>query len=283
MPARGALRLTAVVAALAIVAAGCGEKKNKQTAPSVASAFDITVSGTPKKVTFKVPGTTPGGLTRIELRNDAKGKHALQVVRVDGDHKPQDALKRANAWIEKGKPLPGWIHPEGGVPPTNSGDTATSTQVLKAGKYFVLDTETKGAPKVGGTFTVEGSPSGHLPSTPAGIDMFEYGFKTSGLTANRLQVLIDNKGTQPHFVEAAPLKPGKTVADVKAFLKKEKGQPPVDFKNAIRTPVLDAKSRQIVEVEFAKKGNYALLCFVPDRNGGKPHAFKGMVAEAAVK
>ena len=32
-----------------------------------------------------------------------------------------------------------------------------------------------------------------------------------------------------------------------------------------------------------KKGSYALLCFIPDRQGGPPHVAKGMVSEAKVE
>ena len=32
-----------------------------------------------------------------------------------------------------------------------------------------------------------------------------------------------------------------------------------------------------------KKGKYALVCFIPDRQGGPPHVAKGMVSEATVE
>jgi hypothetical protein len=32
-----------------------------------------------------------------------------------------------------------------------------------------------------------------------------------------------------------------------------------------------------------KPGRYALLCVVPDRRGGPPHALKGMISEAVVR
>ena len=37
-----------------------------------------------------------------------------------------------------------------------------------------------------------------------------------------------------------------------------------------------------VDLEL-KKGNYALTCFISDREGGPPHALKGMVAETTVE
>lgn len=40
---------------------------------------------------------------------------------------------------------------------------------------------------------------------------------------------------------------------------------------------------QITELDLARKGKYALLCFVSDRKGGPPHVAKGMVAEVTVR
>jgi hypothetical protein len=45
---------------------------------------------------------------------------------------------------------------------------------------------------------------------------------------------------------------------------------------------MDGGGKQVVEVEL-KAGKYALLCWVPDRAGGPPHAVKGMISEAVVR
>jgi hypothetical protein len=37
----------------------------------------------------------------------------------------------------------------------------------------------------------------------------------------------------------------------------------------------------VIDLEL-KRGKYALVCFVPDRKGGPPHAFKGMISEGFV-
>ena len=46
--------------------------------------------------------------------------------------------------------------------------------------------------------------------------------------------------------------------------------------------MLDGGREQVVDLEL-RKGAYALVCFVPDRKGGPPHAFKGMVSETVVE
>ena len=45
--------------------------------------------------------------------------------------------------------------------------------------------------------------------------------------------------------------------------------------------MIEGGDSQSVELEL-KEGKYALLCFVPDRAGGPPHAVKGMISEAVV-
>jgi hypothetical protein len=94
-------------------------------------------------------------------------------------------------------------------------------------------------------------------------------------------VLFDNAGAEPHFIEGVLLKPGKTIEDARRFLRTEKGEAPFQEQGSFTTAVLDGGRKQVLEVE-ARQGNYALLCFVPDRKGGPPHAQKGMVSPGTV-
>lgn len=49
------------------------------------------------------------------------------------------------------------------------------------------------------------------------------------------------------------------------------------------TTVLDGGAKQVTQLELAKPGKYALLCFIQDRAGGPPHIAKGMIAEVDVR
>ena len=46
--------------------------------------------------------------------------------------------------------------------------------------------------------------------------------------------------------------------------------------------MLDGGNKQVVQLEL-QRGNYALLCFVSDRQGGPPHVAKGMIQEVEVR
>jgi hypothetical protein len=282
-------RLIAVTGALlpAVALAACGSSSSDDKGGGTAdkpTSLAIKVSGSGKDATFSMPKSAKAGVTRIEVTNDAKAKHATQFVRIDSGHTPDEASKAASAWGDKGKPLPAWIHLGGGVPTVAPGATGTSTQVLAPGKYFVVDLEADNTSGVEATFEVTGKPpkGAGLEAPTAQINAIEYTFKSAGLKAGPSPVLIQNQGKEPHFIAAARIKPGKTIADVKQAIKSEKGPPPVEEASSVTTPVQDGKGKQVVELNL-KKGKYALLCFVPDRKGGPPHAFKGMVAQAVVR
>ena len=94
--------------------------------------------------------------------------------------------------------------------------------------------------------------------------------------------MFDNTGAEPHFIAAAELLTGKTLADVRKFIEEEKGEPPIDESSGFSSAVIEGRTKQSLEVDL-KSGKVALLCFVPDRKGGPPHVAKGMVSEATVR
>ena len=75
---------------------------------------------------------------------------------------------------------------------------------------------------------------------------------------------------------------GATLGDVRRFFKTEKGKPPFSEKGGFDTAVSEGARKQVINLNL-KKGKYALVCFVPDRQGGPPHVAKGMISGATVK
>jgi hypothetical protein len=282
----GARSIGIAAAVFALAVGGCGKTKKELLPGSSAGAqprsLQINAAGTAKRANFTLPDSIRAGLTRIDFRNDAQGSHALQFVRVDGSHSDAAALKATGGWANGGHPLPAWLHPQGGTQAAPSGTRNSTIQMLPPGRYILVDTEAKGPPAVAATLNATGDSTGAVPGAPSRITTYEYGFKSVGLVAAGTRILIQNTGRQPHEVEAAPLKPGKTAADVRRFLKDHKGPSPVVDKAGVRSAVFDAGQRAQVDLRL-HKGRVALLCFVPDRKGGPPHAFKGMVSVANVR
>jgi hypothetical protein len=277
-------KVLAAAAALALAGAGCGgddEDENgggggdRTTQPS---RLAIELSGPARSPSFSVPRSVEGGVVRIEFTNSAKGDHSAQLVRAEQGHTPQEALRAGNAWGQGGKPLPEWAQVAGGIGVTPAGGTGSVTQELPPGRYLVADLES-GA---NAEFEVTGTAGrGELPAGGGTIQATEYAFEARGLKAGRNPVLFENAGGEPHFVGAARLKPGKTLADARRFLETEKGESPVDESTGFDTAVIEGGDSQSVELDL-EAGTYVMFCFVPDRKGGPPHAAKGMISEAVV-
>jgi hypothetical protein len=267
----------AVISA-AVPVAGCGDDdEGDEAAQPRTVAIELTGSG--KNLRFSVPKSVKGGVVRIRFTNSAKGEHGAQLGRVDAGHTPKEGLEAGGAWAERGRPLPPWVHLAGGVGTTPAGATSSATQELPAGQYFVVDVDSDAS----ASFKVTGDGEAELPTPAARIDASEYTFDSAGLEAGRSQVLFDNKGREPHFAEGLRIKPGKTIADVRKFLREgEKGEQPILEEGRFSTAIADGGVRQAIELDL-QPGKYALLCFVPDRKGGPPHVEKGMIAEAVVR
>jgi hypothetical protein len=80
-------------------------------------------------------------------------------------------------------------------------------------------------------------------------------------------------------VEFVRLRPGKTAADVLAWLKTKAGPPPGEPYGG--TAALQTGEVNFVTADFPK-GDYALLCFVPDAGDGRRHVAHGMVGQIRV-
>lgn len=190
----------------------------------------------------------------------------------------------------EGAPSPSWIHVAGGTGPAPPGGKRSATQRLRPGHYIAYDApfqnEGSGLKFGLASFTVEGEAddSGELPKAAAKIEAYEYGFRASGLTVGKNTIEFSNTGTEPHHVIAVPYKPGATLAQVRKAFKRSGGAgPPLDFANVAYTARIDGGTKQITQLDLAKPGKYALLCFVSDRKGGPPHVAQGMVAEITVR
>jgi hypothetical protein len=279
---RSRLARAAVLTALALAVAGCGSDddgdEDGDGAAAEPSRLAIELSGSAKKPTFSVPASVEGGVVEITFTNSAKGDHSAQLVRAEAGHTPKEALAAGGAWGERGKALPDWVVLAGGLGSVTSGASSSVTQELAPGRYIVADLDTNASAE----FEVRSDGGGAEPARDGGtIEATEYAFESSGLKVGKERVLFANAGEEPHFVAGIGLKPGATVADARRFFTTEKGEPPLDESRSFSTAVIEGGDSQSVEVDL-DAGSYALVCFVPDRAGGKPHALKGMISEATV-
>jgi hypothetical protein len=288
-----------VTGAAALAACGDDDSKDEPAASKTTSptTLSVTTADAAKGFTMQAPSSIKGGLVQMRFENAGKAPHEAQLVRLDGGHTAQEALKLVDT--DDAVKLPDWLHAEGGVAATDPGETDTVTENLPAGRYAILDTETGNddkapAPSRRGAiaeFTVTAGSDGALPATTSSIAVQDagedrYRFKATGLRAGTNKLLFRNESKSDvalHHVIAFPITPGKTIADVrKAFTARNpSGPPPLDFDNGTGTTVLDA-GRELVTTMTLKKGSYALICFLNDRDETKPHFLEGLLTKVDV-
>jgi hypothetical protein len=226
------------------------------------------------------PETAEPGAVEIRFSNTGKRDHSAQIIALDG-HTPEETIKAGEAWGEGGGELPEWIRFAGGVGTTKGGGAGTAVVDLEPGDYAVFDIDSD-ADDAFAAFTVEGDEGGELPDTDEQVEAVEYTFSAEGLTAGSQSIAFENAGEEPHHLVGAPLLPGKTEADVKAFVETEKGAPPIDESKAFNTAIVSGGESSVVDLRL-ESGDYAFLCFIPDRAGGPPHAAKGMATVVTVE
>lgn len=272
----------AALAASALVATGCGDEE-EDTGESAAAPAQVEISApAAEDQPLEVPPSVHAGVVELTLDNTGERPADAQLIRVEGDHSAQEALEVLGG-AQRGGPLPDWFLAGGGVGVTPPGETRSATQIMEPGTYYAFNTSVRGQPAEPEPIEVTGDPAGaELSTAPGTITASEYTFESEGLTAGTEEITFENAGEQPHHVIAAPLEEGATLEDVERFFETEEGRPPVDFERQVDTAVVEGGDTQVVPLAL-DSGEYALVCFISDREGGPPHVAKGMIATAQVE
>jgi uncharacterized cupredoxin-like copper-binding protein len=266
--------LIALIAAMALVA--CGDSEDSQE-------LSFTVESKGKSSVVTAPKSAEAGLAEITLTNDSEAEADLQLIRVEGDKSTEEVVEGLGQAIQ-GKAFPEWFFAAGGVGSLQPGESATVTQVLQPGNYYAFNTS-GGRPdaKAAGVTEVTGEESDEeIEGGEATVDAAEYVFNAETLPSGATEIAFDNIGAQPHHLIASKLKGDATAEDAEKFFKTEQGAPPMEEKGTKSTAVLEGGEGQLVTLNL-EPGRYALYCFITDREGGPPHALKGMVDEVEVE
>jgi hypothetical protein len=276
---RSTLALAAAVSMLAVACA-------KKPAP-VAQPTANVVSVIATDFAFQGPDTIPAGLTTFQLTNPGQEPHQLVLMRMDSGKTMADiqVMMAGNP----DAPPPGWLKFPVGVSVITPGDTGNATAVLVPGHYvmacFVASPDGKSHIMKGMVRGLEVTPSSApLAAEPVAdivITEKDYAFDLSApITAGTHTFRVENAGPQLHEVSVNLLAPGKTVADVQAWVAGGmQGPPPARPMGGVTGP--DVGGHSYFTATFAP-GNYFLVCYVPDTGDGKPHLMHGMLKEFTV-
>jgi hypothetical protein len=119
-----------------------------------------------------------------------------------------------------------------------------------------------------------------LPQANTTMTMVDYAFDLSRpLVSGRQVIRVRNTAVQPHEMVLVRLTPGKSVADMAAWAEKPVGPPPATFLGGVTALSRGHESELTVDLT---RGDYALICFLPDIHDGKPHLAHGMTQQFTI-
>jgi hypothetical protein len=225
-----------------------------------------------KQASFQIARLAPG-YTKADVSRDV---NASMNAQGQPDLK---ALKR----FEKNTTLLGGI-------PSQPGHRGVMYVDLPRGRYIALDTNLR-VEKPGKllSFAVGGRRlDARMPKAPTLKVVDEITFRGARRIPHRGLLNFSNRSVDNHFVEIAKLARGKTMKDVRVWMKKtangeDAGPPPVDMSVQPEDSGAVSPGHRMVMKYSLPRGDYVLLCWWPDAEmGGMPHAFMGMYRGATL-
>ncbi len=280
-------KLSYLIAGSALLVVGCGRggqvpASGDSTAatPAAAPAAPTVVTIHATEYAFTGPQQVPAGWTTFQLINDGAMLHHLAIVRLDSGKTVTD-LRQA---LQHPGPPPRWMVPVGGPNAPEPHSQSNATVDLVPGQYaFLCFVDVPGGVphfakgmSMPFTVTAAAASSAAAPTPDVVVTLSDYRFDVRGpVTAGRRTFLVQTaRGQQPHELELVRLEPGKTPADVVAWVLKPQGPPPG---HPLGGAAPAAAGGGVYFTADLTSGKYALMCFVPDAKDGKPHIQHGMV------
>lgn len=270
-----------VAASLALAA--CTTGADSKAPDSAAAAAPNVVTVRADDYSFQIPDTVRAGLTTIRLEAGGKELHHANVLKLD-EGKTVDDLMTA---LRAAPAIPSWAAEVGGPNPPAPGAVAEATMNLAPGNYVVVCfvPSPDGAPHIAKgmfkPFVVTGSAAKVEQDADLQMTLVDYGFELSApLTAGAHVIRVVNTAPQSHEVSLVKLAPGKKAIDVAKWIEKPQGPPPGQPLGGVAGIKPGASATFPATLE---KGEYALLCFLPDAKDGKPHLAHGMMTEVTVQ
>ena len=235
---------------------------------------------------FTAPTSVRAGLVRVRLDNRGTELHHTQIVRLDSGRTIADLRRALEGPMVA---IPAWVRFVGGAGAVIPGDSSEVQMLMTPGNYAVMCwvPDEHGVPHfqhgMVRAFTVRASdePAATPPASDIVMVLDDYRFDLSAAPrAGRQVIEVTNAARQWHEVVFLRMQPGKTGRDFATWeMQGRQGPPPG---RPIGGPVgLDTGERNWFTVDL-EPGDYALICFYPDRGDGRPHLAHGMIKDFTV-
>jgi len=310
--------LLAMVLALGLVAAACGDDDDDEGAtsgdttetteaePTDTSADDDGAEGASLRVLdvvatgemaedgsmthrFEPLTGVTAGPAQLNLVNEGMEPHHVQLLKLNEGVTMDDvgaALATGNpgALLQIGSFAGGT-----GVVDPGSESSADALVDLEEGTYVMLcfiagpdgvPHLAKGMVEAFEVGPAEGE-TGELPEPDVTVNMVDFGYDADELPAAGVVEVVNASEAQAHEMTLLHLAEGKTGQDVAAYFEGgAQGPPPFSAIGGIQA--LMPGSSQLLAIEDADPGEYLMICEIPDPADGVPHSRKGMAMPATV-
>jgi uncharacterized cupredoxin-like copper-binding protein len=256
------------------------------TSLSVPSAKPRVVTIRTTEYAFTAPAVIPAGATTFHLVNAGKEIHHVAIIRLENGKTVADYM----ATMKNPGPPPTWAVDVGGPNAAAPGRSSDATITLEPGNYilacFVPSPGEQAPHLMKGMvkpLTVSASSDrGAEPSPDIHLTLSDYKFTLSKpLTAGHHVLHVMNTAAQSHEFLLVKLGPGKTAADVAAWVDSGMKGTPIGMPLGGTTAI--AHGRTIVVPVDLEPGQYGLICFIPDAKDAKPHWAHGMTETFTVR
>jgi len=285
---RRTMRLLPLAAALALAACTAKDAATDTAATDTAAGAANEVTITATDYAFESPAEIPAGLTSFTMIVNGKEIHHASLIKLE-DGKTFDDLMNGFRTMSPEAQLPGWMIPAGGPNAAAPGTTTALTMVLEPGNYAIVCfvPDASGVPHfahgMAKPLTVTPNPDANMsePQADITVTLSDYKFDFSQpLTPGKHTLKLVTAPGQPHEFTFFQLSPGRTAADIPAYVEGGmQGPPPAMALGGVAGVAEGRASYYTVDLA---PGEYAIVCFLPDAKDGKPHFVHGMIEQIRI-
>jgi hypothetical protein len=238
---------------------------------------------------YMMPSQIKAGYVNMVMENAGKEPHHAQFLRLN-DGVTMEQFQTA---LQQGIPAVMAIAAlTGGPSVIDPGMSQSVTLNLTPGQYMLLCViaGADGVPHLakGMVAPLTVTPADGAADTAAAapkaggqVRLLDFSFSLpQAIKAGQQTWEIKNDGKQPHEMTLIKLAPGKTMADVHAFMAQPAGAPPFADVGGMQGIMPGATAWLDLNLE---PGNYVAVCHIPDMASGEEHMHLGMIMPFSVE
>ena len=277
--------------ALALTTSACAGQVAPavSVAPAVAAAEPPVLKIVATDHHYMMPSQIKAGYINMVMENAGKEPHHAQFLRLNDGV----TMEQFQAALQQGVPAVLAIAAlTGGPSVIDPGMSQSVTLNLTPGQYMLLCiiAGADGVPHLAKgmvaplTVTAADGAADTIATAPKAdgqVRLLDFSFSLPpAIKAGPHTWEIKNDGKQPHEMTLIKLAPGKTMADVAAFMAQPAGAPPFADVGGMQGIMPGAAAWLDLNLE---PGNYVALCHIPDMASGEEHMHLGMIMPFSVE